>query len=184
MTWTRKPKYPVKEQLPRIEHHEKPPDGTKELARIADPNSERYTILFVQQGKYLSVLEAGGWLLKDGTPRYRCAQADFPLGVLPWFADALTEFRKPPAQGGLHAGAMTSADEDVEGEMLCIERAMNAGPGVGGYAIVNWSRKSRLGSREEHFSPQEITFADNFLYEAGLLDLIKDLGEKYRRGEL
>ncbi|MFC6633029.1 hypothetical protein [Microbulbifer taiwanensis] len=103
---------------------------------------------------------------------------------MPWFADALTEFRKPPVEGGLHAGAMTSADEDVESEMICIERAMNAGPCVGGYAIVNWSRRSRLGSREEHFSPQEITFADNFLYKYGLLNLIKGLGHKYRHGEL
>ncbi|WP_199775591.1 hypothetical protein [Microbulbifer pacificus] len=117
-------------------------------------------------------------------PYYRCSQADFPLGVLPWFADALTEFRKPPVQGGLHAGAMTSADEDVEGEMLCIQRSMNAGRGVGGYAIVNRSRSDHGKLWKNDYHPQEITFADNFLYDAGLLDLIKDLGEKYRRGEL
>ncbi|TLM76386.1 hypothetical protein ACONUD_05355 [Microbulbifer harenosus] len=184
MNWFQKPKYPVKEQLPKIAHHEQLPEGAVELARIADPNSERYTIFFVRQGKFLSVLEAGSWLLKDGTPHYRCSQVDFPLGVLPWFADTLTEFRKPPAQGGLHAGAMTSADEDVEGEMLCIQRAMSAGRGVGGYSIVNRSRKDHSARLEEHFSPHRITFADNFLYDAGLLDLIKDLGEKYRRGEL
>lgn len=184
MNWFQKPEYPVKAQLPRIEHHEQLPEDAVELARIADPNSERYTIFFVRQGKYLSVLEAGSWLLKDGTPRYRCSQVDFPLGVLPWFADALTEFRKPPAQGGLHAGAMSSADEDVEGEMLCIQRSMNAGRGVGGYAIVNRSRSDHGKLWKNDYHPQEITFADNFLYDAGLLDLIKDLGEKYRRGEL
>ncbi|TLM76387.1 hypothetical protein ACONUD_05345 [Microbulbifer harenosus] len=183
MSWIQKPKYPVKEQLPRIEHHEKLPYGTVELARTTDPN-EGDTVVFVQQRDHLSILKADSWLRKNGTLKYRCSQADFPLGVLPWFADALTEFRKPPAQGGLHAGAMTSADEDVEGEMLCIQRSMSAGRGVGGYAIVNRSRKSRLVSRAEHFSPQEITFADNFLYDAGLLDLIKGLGEKHRRGEL
>ncbi|QIL90127.1 hypothetical protein GNX18_10445 [Microbulbifer sp. SH-1] len=183
MNWFQKPKYPVKEQLPRIEHHEKLPEGAVELARTTDPN-EGDTVVFVQQRDHLSILKADSWLLKDGTLNYVCSQADFPLGVLPWFADTLTEFRKPPAQGGLHAGAMTSADEDVEGEMLCIQRAMNAGRGVGGYIIINRSRKDHSARLEEHFSPHRITFADNFLYDAGLLDLIKDLGEKNRRGEL
>ncbi|HEY8567935.1 hypothetical protein [Microbulbifer sp.] len=183
MNWFQKPKYPIKEQLPRIEHHERLPDGAVELARTTDPN-EGNTVLFVRQGDHLSLLRAVSRLRMGTIPYYRCSQADFPLGVLPWFADTLTEFRKPPAQGGLHAGAMTSTDADVEGEMLCIQRAMNAGPGVGGYAIVNRSRKDRSVHLEEHFSPHRITFADNFLYEAGLLDLIKDLGEKYRRGEL
>lgn len=183
MSWTQKPEYPVKEQLPRIEHHEKLPDGAKELARTTDPN-EGDTVVFVQQGEHLSILKADSWLLKDGTPHYRCAQTDFPLGVLPWFADALTNFRKPPAQGGLPAGAMSSADEDVEGEMLCIQRAMNAGPGVGGYSIVNWSRNDHSDLWKNDYHPQQVTFADNFLYDTGLLDLIKDLGKKYCRGEL
>jgi len=185
MTWIQKPEYPVKEQLPRIEHHDHLPPGAIELARVVDPNDQDI-VVFVRQGKHLSILEADSEprRLKSGKLLYTCGQADFPLGVLPWFADTLTEFRKPPGQGGLHAGAMTSADEEVKGEMLCIERVMNAGPGVGGYAIVNRSRRSWLVSGEEHFDPHRIVFADNFLYEAGLLDMIKKLGEKYRRGEL
>jgi len=104
--------------------------------------------------------------------------------MLAWFPDALTEFQKPPADGGMHPGGMTGHDEDVDGEMLCIQRAMNAGPGVGGYAIINRSRKDHSVQMEEFFRPQEVMFADNFLYEGGLLDLFKDLGEKYRRGEI
>lgn len=183
MSWIQKPKYPVKDQLPRIDHHERLPSGATELARINDPNSSD-VLVFVQQGKHLSILEAVSRLRKGSIPYYRCSQSDFPLGVLPWFPEALIDFQKPPAEGGLHAGGMTGADENVEGEMLCIQRAMNAGPGVGGYAILNRSRKNRLVRIKEHFRPQEITFSDNFLYEAGLLSLIKDLGDKYKHDEL
>ncbi|MFD1216264.1 hypothetical protein [Microbulbifer celer] len=185
MSWIQKPKYPVKEQLPKIEHHEQIPSGAVELARMIEPNEDDIMVL-VRQGDYLSILQADKEprKLRNGKLIYSCSQNDFPLGVLPWFSKALTEFQKPPAEGGLHAGAMTSPDEEVEGEMLCIERAMNAGPGIGGYAVVNWSRKSRLVRLEGHFRPQEVTFADNLLYDSGMLDLVKDLGEKYRRGEL
>lgn len=184
MSWIQKPKYPLKDQLLKIEHHDNLPQGTVEIARIVDNLNYQETVTFVRQSNHLSILKAKNKKLKNGNNRYRCAQTDFPLGVLTWFSDSLENFRKPPAQGGLHAGAMTSADEDVEGEMLCIQRAMDAGNKQQGYIIVNRSRKSRLVHTEGHFMPQEIVFAENFLYQGGLLDLIKDLGERYRLGEI
>lgn len=112
---------------------------------------------------------------------YAIDQLEVPMGFLPWFADALNGFRKPPAEGGLHAGAMTTADEDVESEMLCIQRSMHAGDGGGGYVVVNRSRPSRL---YKGYGSSETTFADNFLFEGGLLNLITELGEKYRKSLL
>ena len=165
MNSMQKPKYEIKEPLPRIRQHEQLPPGTAELARAYDPNRKNKVFLFVRQGEYASILKADidPRPLKDGGFIYTCGQADYPMGMLSWFSDALTESQKPPAKGGLHTGGMTGQDEEVDGEMLYIQRAMNAGPGVGGYVIVNRSRKSRLFPAEEHFEPQEVTFADNFL---------------------
>lgn len=186
MNWMPKPKYPIKEQLPRIKQHEQLPTGAVELARVNDPNSSNTVFLFIRKGKHLSILKADikPRKLRNGTFLYTCGQADYPLGMLSWFGDALSEFQKPPAEGGLHSGGMTGPDEEVEGEMLCIQRAMNAAPGTGGYSVINRSRKDHSVSLEGFFRPHETLFADNFLYEAGLLNQIKVLGDKYRRGEL
>ncbi len=132
----------------------------------------------------LSLLNAASRTLKDGTPYYRCAQNDFPMKFLPWFSSALTEFQKPPSEGGLHAGAMTSADEDVGGEMLCIQRVMSISRGQGGYCVLNRSRCERGKDVNNKFTSHEVSWADNFLYEDGLLDLIIELAEKYQRGEI
>ena len=109
--------------------------------------------------------------------KYVCSQDDFPLKVLSWFSKTLEEFQKPPAEGGLHAGAMTSADEDVEGEMLCVQSATE------GYYLVNWSRQSPLGF-DDSYEPTEISLSYHLLYDLGILDLIKGLGEKYEKGLL
>lgn len=62
---------------------------------------------------------------------------DFPLRVLVWFPWTLEEFRNPPSEGGLHAGAMTTKDMDVGGEMLCVQSTSD------GYALVNRSRNKQ-----------------------------------------
>ncbi len=116
--WIRKPKYPVKANLPEITQHEHLPEGAVELARLLDTLNDD-TWLFVKNNGGLSLLNTTSRTLKDGRPYYRCAQSDFPMEFLPWFSNALTEFQKPPSEGGLHAGAMTSADKDVGGEVYC-----------------------------------------------------------------
>ena len=50
-----------------------------------------------------------------------------------------------------------------------------------GDGIVSRARPSRFVPR---YSPSKITFAENFLYQGSLLNLIKNPGKKYRRGEL
>jgi hypothetical protein len=79
---------------------------------------------------------------------------------------------------------MTSQDQDVGGEMMCIQRAMDAGNNQQGYIAVNRSRENRFMKSLGSYRPQEKCFAENFLYEGGLLDLIKNLGEKFERGDL
>ncbi|WP_216638429.1 hypothetical protein [Endozoicomonas arenosclerae] len=72
---------------------------------------------------------------------------------------------------------MTSADEDVDGEMLCVQSAIE------GYYIVNRSRQSPLGFGDSYM-PTEISLSYHLLYDLGLLALWQQLGEKYERGEL
>jgi hypothetical protein len=183
--WIRKPKYPVKQNLPKIDHHDQLPQGAVLLAEIPDTLNGCYdTTMFVRNADGLSILDHTTRTLADGSPYYRCAQADFPMEFLSWFAKALSDFQKPPIEGGLPAGAMTSADQNVGGEMLCIQRAMAVNQHGGGYCALNRSRCERRNDVNTEFEPHEVCWGDNFLFEGGLLDLIKDLGEKFEQGKL
>ncbi len=68
--------------------------------------------------------------------------------------------------------------------MLCIQRAMSITRGQGGYCVLNRSRCKEGYDLQTEFTPHEVAWADNFLYEGGLLDLIIELAEKYQRGKI
>ena len=175
------PEYPQKPLLPKITDHESLPPGAIELARISDKLNTNTLFLFLKWENILVIVQVTGPKV-NGSRRYSIGQFEVTLGVLPWFSDALTNFQKPPAEGGLHAGAMSSADQDVEGDMLCIQRAMYAANDQPGYDIVNRSRPNRYIQGD--YCSSQISFADNFLYEGGLLQLFTELGEKHKKGLL
>jgi hypothetical protein len=168
-------KYSVLEPLPKITHHGQLPFLTQEIGRFLDSESGDLYV-FVKQEKNLSILVSYTRHLKTGD-RYSCYQYDFPFKALSWFPKALDDFRRSPAEGGLHAGAMTSADENVDGEILCVQSTTD------GYCIVNRSRQGPIGSGASYM-PTYLSLSYNFLYHLGFLDLWKLLGEKYERGEL
>jgi hypothetical protein len=182
--WIRKPKYFVKPNLPLITRHDQLPSGAIELARIQDNTQERVLWIFVKNNTGLSILYVAQWTKKNGQQEYLCSQDDFPMEFLTWFHDALTDFQKPPAEGGLRAGAMTSADQDVGGEMLSIVSAIGEDRGYGGYTVNNWSRCQRRYDHSTEFTPHEVSWAQRFLQEGGLLDLIKSLADQYKKGTL
>lgn len=164
--------YPLEQPLHRIQRHDQIPLGLKKLNECHDKKSgDLYTL--VKQGDHLSVLVSYKAGPQDS---YYCKQYDFPLRVLSWFPWALGEFRKSPAEGGLHAGAMTTKDFDVDGEMLCVQNTSD------GYALVNRSRN--VQDRVSGYEPVDISLSWEFLYKDGFLDLWKSLGEKYERGEI
>ncbi len=132
------------------------------------------TFSLIKRDDFLSILSIYTLSLTTGE-RYSCKQYNFSLEVLSWFPKALDEFITPPIEGGLHAGAMTSVDEDVDGEMLCLQRTAN------GYSLVNWSRNSPL-VKDDCFIPTDISFSSDFLYDQGFLASWKELGEKYEKG--
>jgi hypothetical protein len=170
-------KYPLVEALPKIENHERLPPDCLEIGRVVGaPEGREITLTMVKRGRYLSILRSYT-THRDTGDTYSCAQYDYPLNTLSWFPSALAEFQKPPAQGGLHAGAMTSGDSKVDEEMLSIDSLTD------GYALTNWSRQSPLGFGVS-YEPTSLALNYHFLYGQGLLDLWKSLGDKYERGEL
>ncbi|CBL45894.1 Conserved hypothetical protein [gamma proteobacterium HdN1] len=164
--------YPLLDSLPVIQHHEQLPIDAVELGRCLDTSEAKDLYILVKRGQQLSVLIT---YRNQKTNQYYCKQFDFPLKALSWFPKALEAFRKPPSEGGLHAGAMISKDTNVDGEMLAVGRTTD------GYCLTNWSRQSPLFS---HYAPTEISLRSQFLYDLGFLKLWKSLGDKYERGEL
>ncbi len=167
------PKYPLKDPLPRISHHEELPPGSVVLAQLTDTTHGNRLNILVKYQKSLIVLRQYTY-----REQYRCIQFDFPLKVLSWFPWALEEFRKPSSQTTIHATGMSSKDIDVDGEMLCVQSTSD------GYALMNRSRDSDGEKDPEVHLPTQIYLEWNFLYPLGFLKLWKNLGEQYERGEL
>ena len=165
--------YPLLGPLPRISQHGSLPQNAVELGRCLDTTDGISDLhVLVKQQNHLSILMA---YRNSKTQQYYCDQVDFPLKALSWFPRALEEFRKPPAEGGLHAGGMVSKDMDVDGEILAIGRTTD------GYDLTNRSR-SEHGSSS--YVPMRISLSSEFLYDLGFLALWKNLGAKFEFGEI
>jgi hypothetical protein len=52
--------------------------------------------------------------------------------------------------------------------------------GIGGYRLVNLSRRSNISETDI----QEFAMPDPFLFNYGLMDFLKDLGARISRGEV
>lgn len=172
--------YPLLQPLEKLDRHDQLPKGCEVIGSVIEGDgSSSPALYFIQrEGRKLSILETCVTKWKTG-PVYSCDQYDFPIGVLSWFPKALEEFRKPPAEGGLPAGAMIGKDEDVDGEMLAV------GSTTRGYNITNWSRDAEgVDADPDYYEPTTLSLDYELLYEHGLLDLWKSLGEKFERGEL
>lgn len=177
--WIRKAPYDVKPPLPEITRHDQLPAGCEQLAYLQDNTCSAHWY-FVNNNGFLSILNVADRPRNDGTHYYRCNHDDFPLEFLIWFPAALIEFQKPPVEGGLRAGAMTTPD------MKSVERccALGVDQDRGGYIVENNSRCEKDYDPEAEFEPHSICWAGRFLYEGGLLNLITDLGDKYKTGYL
>jgi hypothetical protein len=181
--WTRKAPYTIKLSAPEIVRHDQLPDGCRQVLSVQD-NTENIRWIFFENNGLLSIAEITDRALRDGSPLYICVKNDFPLEFLTWFPDALADFQRPPSEGGLHAGAMTTPDMEVGGEMLCVQRALGVDQDRGGYIVRNRSRCKNDYDPETEFEPHSVCWASRFLYEGGLLDLIKELGQKLKDGKI
>jgi len=170
--------------LIEITEPDSPPASIKLVARINDKlNYPKRFYSFYKQDNYISIV--CHWIItpKDKAPFLTTDQFDAPLEILPWFIDKLDFFMKPSTQGGLPSNKIATDKEQVDGEYLILGRAMDAGNArrEGGYIINNISR---LEHDLKGAIYQNITFSDSFLFDGGLLDLWKDLAQKYQNGTL
>jgi hypothetical protein len=166
-------KFPSLTPLQVIADHRQIPVGSSLLDSM--PYKGKLFSLVRRGDSHLSILTSETYTIKDGSSHYYCNQHDYPLKVLVWFPKALEEFRKPPAQGGLHAGAMITDYIDVDGEMLTLGRTTE------GYALTNWSR-CKHGNKT--FAPIDLALDSEFLYQQGFLQLWQSLSDRYKQGSL
>ena len=171
--------YPLLPPLPKIERHDQLPDDAVVIGQLREGHKQDDPLyMFIKRGNYLSIVLTydDHW---GGQDHYTCDQYDFPLKVLSWFPKALADFQRPPAAGGLHAGAMISKDEDVDGEMLAV------GSTTRGYALKNRSRDSKgVDADPDYYEPTSLSLDYELLNDFGLLRFWKDLGDKYEKGLL
>ena len=179
-----KPKYPLENNIRKIEDHNHLPPGAIELARLQDGVSLQKDLwIFVKNEGMLSILTPFVLKPKNVPPEYMCPQYDFPLEALAWFPLALTGFREGKGGGGI----MSSADHNVDGEMLAVITLMGIDDGRGGYSIENKSRCDRDVAEEDintYYEPHKASWPTRFLYEGGLMDLLKDLAKRYEDGKI
>ena len=175
MEYKQKPKYSLKAPLPLITDLNNLPTGIQKIATITEINDagvEKTHNLF----KYTNFLcWHRSYILMD---KWRFQQYDYPLSVLSWLPKALKGYRTPPSQGGMPAGAISSGDSDVDGEMLCIQGLYD-----GGYSLINRSRDKQPISNYDH-NPAELMLPGKFIAESGVLDVIEQLGNQYDSGQL
>ncbi|ABD83029.1 conserved hypothetical protein [Saccharophagus degradans 2-40] len=161
--WKKEPIYELNDPVTKISDHRNLPIGCEVLASFK--RSESSCIIFTKNNGFLSILDMTDRIKKDGTPVYICAQTDVTFKFLDWFPRALNDFVRPPAEGGLHAGAMITQDEDVEGEMLCIVRISIPS----GYEVMNRSRCNWGFLESNTFMEQSVEFEDDVLFDGGML---------------
>ncbi|WP_448565362.1 hypothetical protein [Thalassotalea ganghwensis] len=161
-----------------------PPDGILKIAEINDKlNYPDEIYSFFQQGEHLSIVHH--WIItpKNKAPYLTTDQFDAPLAILPWFVNKLEFFIKPSSQGGLPPNKIATDKDPIAGENLILGRLVDAGNARrdGGYDITNLQRKDHAPISNSY---QTISFSDSFLFQGGLLELWKELANKYENGTL
>ena len=175
MEYKKKPKYPLKTPRLLITDLNNLPAGMQKIATITeiDNSGAENTHNLFKNNNFLCWHRSYNF-----SGKWRFEQYDFPLRVLSWFPKALKGYRTPPAQGGMPAGAISSGDSDVDGEMLCIQGLFD-----GGCSLINRSRDEQPISDYCH-NPAELMLPGKFISESGVLEVIEQLGDQYDSGQL
>ena len=166
--WKRAERYPLKPPLPLINDPQSPPAGARLLNQIKNPQAaDEYYLIFANNGG-LSILRA--YARPDGEHGFE--QSDFPQGFIDWIAQSLRDFGKHAGQDA--SSRLSSPAQEVDGEMLTLERGMAVGfDGSPGYIVNNWSRKRHFSGLEGHFIPMAVSWSDEFLFNGGLIGLVR-----------
>lgn len=103
---------------------------------------------------------------------------EFPKKALPWFIETIEQkFFKTEAEGGLKKGEFTDS-KLFDDEKIVVSRWF----GTPGYGLANFSRQNH--SYQDIQKQQEFCFTDQMLFDNGLFNQLKQLGDRISRGEL
>lgn len=168
--WKKKPLYNLNSPVTRVVSYTNLPPGCRALKAFnLSEDTDEDRIIFIDNNGLLSILYVSESILASGQALSVNVQTDVTFQFLDWFPKNLVEFMKPPAEGGLHAGAMITADEDVDGEMLSIYRIQSPS----GYGVINRSRCHWRYNPEKAFEDQRVRFTDYVLFDGGMLDWMR-----------
>lgn len=138
-------------------------------------NADTHLLIYRQR---LHVYPETAGALAGSTELFRY-QFTIPLPGIRWFIDVIEQkFFKSPHEGGLPAHKL-SYEEVVAGEDLHVMRSMGGGHRPG-YTITNATQRAHGAER----NPQRLTLPDDWLFEGGLMDYLKELADKYENGQL
>lgn len=140
------------------------------------------TYYFLIDDNYLIIARTGFYL---PTKEWHIYQIEFPKWGLIWFLDSLlNRFTRTEAEGGLRKKQFD--DEGVVGgERLLLSRCFGLRTGArnegqtSGYKFATLDRKNEDGQRSRSHS-----FTDEYLFQDGMLDLMKEIAQKIQNGEL
>jgi hypothetical protein len=152
------------------------------LKKFDNPCIKGSEEFFLKNSKHIIIYSQKWFTWKDtGKTELFADQIEIPALAIQWIVDTIEiKFFKPPAQGGLPVDKFHHC-EVIEDEELCINRSVSSGgEGIGGYRLVNLSRRSYISETDI----QEFAMPDPFLFNYGLMDFLKDLGAKISRGEV
>ncbi len=156
--------------------------GTKFLQRFDHPTFKGKEVYFFVMDQHIIIYSQKRVTRKiSGITKLIANQIEIPAPAIQWIVDTIEiKFFKPPAQGGLPVDKFHHC-ETIEGEELCINRSVSSGgEGIGGYRLVNLSRRSYISETDI----QEFAMPDPFLFNYGLIDFLKDLSAIISRDEI
>jgi hypothetical protein len=156
------------------------PAGYQLQAVIPDPVMTKYTRFIICSAQDLIILNKSipnPVFGREDEPGFRLSQAEFPLGALPWMVDTIeNKFWKPPSKGGL-PNSVLHVNNLVADEDLMVRHAPQCSDeGDTGIYLKNYSRKPI----DAWGNSQDVLLPNGLLRDAGLMDLFKQLIEKYK----
>ncbi len=148
------------------------------LATLPDDEDERVVYYLLLVDDYVIIANTTDYVDPDTSEQeWLHYQIEFPKLGLQWFLDALeNQFFMTEAEGCLPRG-LFHYEGKVGGERLKLGRAFDVG-GECGYVFITLDRKETWGQAKAY------SFTDTFLFDHGMIDLMKEIAAKIQRGEL
>ena len=177
--------YPKLPEWPIIDP-DAPPEGYIKVVSVTDPESAKAPWHFFVSGSHL-IIGKKMWVQFDDDPgEFVFTQYEYPIGAARWFVTTLDRFFLHPDHPNAVPRDAITIEEDVDGEMLGVTRGAQYGSvlkGIPGYSLDNLNRFEHTSFGQGTNWCQMFEMGDPWLFEHGLLDVLKDIAERHERGE-